>query len=135
MRDWHARHPERHKGYSAKHHAEHPEARRTYYLKNADRISERDKLRRAANPAINRKRVAAKYGLALEEMDRLLQRPCEICGGVATDVDHDHETGLVRGALCGSCNSGIGHLNDDPDRVARAAEYLASRRPIVRLIA
>jgi predicted nucleic acid-binding Zn ribbon protein len=55
---------------------------------------------------------------------------CAICGtstpgtsGVFA-VDHDHETGKVRGLLCRSCNVGIGNLGDDPGRLAAAIRYL-----------
>ena len=133
MREWHRAHPERRARYSRKHHETHPSARRDYYLANVERIAARDKARRVADPTINRRTVAAKYGLTLEERDALLRNPCAICGGTATDIDHDHETGAVRGALCGSCNSGIGHLRDDPELVTRAAEYLAARRPLLRI--
>ncbi|MFE5586950.1 endonuclease domain-containing protein [Kitasatospora sp. NPDC056531] len=41
----------------------------------------------------------------------LAERPrCEVCGTVAVEVDHDHATGLVRGALCRRCNGRIGSL-------------------------
>jgi hypothetical protein len=39
-------------------------------------------------------------------------------------VDHDHSTGKVRGLLCTSCNSAIGSLDDDPDLLEKAREYL-----------
>lgn len=39
-------------------------------------------------------------------------------------VDHDHETGKIRGLLCTPCNRGIGFLDDSPERVAAALEYL-----------
>ena len=39
-------------------------------------------------------------------------------------VDHDHATGAVRGLLCVLCNTAIGKLNDDPELVARALDYL-----------
>jgi len=39
-------------------------------------------------------------------------------------VDHDHETGEVRGLVCVGCNSGIGHMGDDPQRLRSAAQYL-----------
>lgn len=39
-------------------------------------------------------------------------------------VDHDHETGCLRGLLCEGCNRGIGLLRDDPDLLRRAADYI-----------
>lgn len=42
-------------------------------------------------------------------------------------VDHNHENGAVRGLLCRTCNVGIGYLNNDPDLLIAAAEYLIER--------
>jgi hypothetical protein len=42
----------------------------------------------------------------------------------AATVDHNHETGKVRGLLCRGCNHGIGNLKDDPSVLQSAAEYL-----------
>jgi hypothetical protein len=47
------------------------------------------------------------------------QRPC---------IDHDHETGAVRGLLCRPCNSAIGLLRDDTAAMLRAVEYLGRSR-------
>lgn len=56
---------------------------------------------------------------------------CAVCFdplGPDAHVDHDHESGLVRGLLCRSCNLGLGNFKDDPVRLAAAADYL--REPV-----
>jgi hypothetical protein len=40
-------------------------------------------------------------------------------------VDHDHETGYVRGLLCGPCNRMLGHLRESFSMIDRTAYYLA----------
>ena len=58
---------------------------------------------------------------------------CAICGVPEYElpsrlyIDHDHETGKVRGLLCPSCNTGLGHLKDDPEVLLRACIYLLTR--------
>lgn len=52
---------------------------------------------------------------------------CKICSRIPENklhVDHCHETGKIRGLLCGGCNVGLGHFSDDPERLANAIEYL-----------
>ena len=39
-------------------------------------------------------------------------------------VDHDHETGDVRGVLCNPCNIILGKAKDNPDILKNAANYL-----------
>lgn len=71
------------------------------------------------------------YGLTPEDYEMLLvnqEERCAICGetplrGVLY-VDHDHETGKVRGLLCGACNSGLGQFRDDPNVLRAAIDYL-----------
>lgn len=45
----------------------------------------------------------------------------------AVAVDHNHDTGAVRGLLCRSCNHGLGHFRDSPNILQSAAEYLENR--------
>lgn len=51
---------------------------------------------------------------------------CAICADVLDTpvVDHDHETGAVRGILCPPCNLMIGYAKDRPHVLIAAAEYL-----------
>jgi len=39
-------------------------------------------------------------------------------------VDHNHETGEVRGILCHNCNVAVGHMQDDWKIADRLSEYL-----------
>jgi hypothetical protein len=39
-------------------------------------------------------------------------------------VDHDHETGAIRGLLCKHCNSSLGKLGDNLEGLMRAVDYL-----------
>lgn len=80
----------------------------------------------------SRERKLRGYGLTLEGYDVMLRDQdgvCWICecperGDNHLAVDHDHETGEVRGLLCGRCNRGLGSFEDDPERLRRAALYL-----------
>lgn len=72
-----------------------------------------------------------KYGLTIEEYDRLLVSQngvCAICRKTDSThrlcVDHDHITGKVRGLLCGKCNRGIGCLGDNSMQLRMAADYI-----------
>ena len=39
-------------------------------------------------------------------------------------VDHDHETGAVRGILCGRCNTILGRAQDNTELLAKMIRYL-----------
>jgi hypothetical protein len=53
---------------------------------------------------------------------------CDICRDPITGrnrhLDHDANTGKLRGWLCGNCNMGIGKFKDDPQRLSAAIAYL-----------
>lgn len=38
-------------------------------------------------------------------------------------VDHDHKTGEVRSLLCATCNSALGFMGEDPERIRALADY------------
>lgn len=78
-----------------------------------------------------------RYSLEPEHKATLLDRQngcCAICGYRFEQkvgdmkVDHDHDTGAVRGLLCDKCNRGIGMLQDNPEFLCNAAEYLSKSK-------
>ncbi len=79
------------------------------------------------------------YGITRQEYNAMLASQnglCAICNKseskiifgkqIQLAIDHDHATGQVRVLLCGACNSGLGSLNDNPDLLRKAADYLDS---------
>lgn len=64
------------------------------------------------------------YGIDAATADALKAKGCQICGEPAFAIDHCHKTGIVRGALCHRCNTGIGWMNDSPELLRKAALYL-----------
>lgn len=84
------------------------------------------------DPIQRKSRMLRTYGLTVEEYDEILETQggvCAICQnecatGRRLAVDHDHETGIVRGLLCHTCNLGLGALKDDLSLLEAAAKYL-----------
>ena len=89
----------------------------------------------------NRQRRKRLFGLdeaAYQEKLSSQGNGCAICGGQnnatrrALSVDHNHNCcpgekscgKCVRGLLCDNCNHAIGKFKDDPNLLAKAAEYL-----------
>jgi hypothetical protein len=93
----------------------------------------------AARKASGRMRAShlrKKFGITVEDYDRILEAQgggCAICDNSVNrnspsrlymHIDHDHKTGRIRGVLCDRCNQAIGHFEDDPALLRRAADYL-----------
>ncbi len=78
----------------------------------------------------HRAKTLKKYGLTEPEYEALVlgqDSRCAICGKVPNDrlvVDHNHETGQVRGLLCRSCNSALGLLGESEDVLLAAYNYV-----------
>jgi hypothetical protein len=76
------------------------------------------------------------YSLTIEAYSAMVAKQhnrCPICLRVpAADerlaVDHDHQTGAIRGLLCGPCNRALGGFGDDLPRLRRATAYLERSR-------
>ena len=122
--------------------------RKEYNDKNRDKINASHKKyymnnREKRVESSNARLLKINYGMTVEEYDALfiLQGGvCAICGKPETAfykkasgvrklcVDHDHETGTIRGLLCGKCNIAIGLMNDDIGMLLSAIRYLEKAR-------
>jgi len=74
------------------------------------------------------------HGITIEQLNSLLFKQagkCGICSRIFTQkrplnpqVDHNHNTGVIRGLLCRLCNMSIGLLQDDPYIINNAIRWL-----------
>ncbi len=98
-------------------------ASRKYYAANPDKL---------LDPYY--KRI---YGISYENYCSLLTEQnnvCAICHKEETNtykgkikrlaVDHNHETGAIRGLLCTKCNVRLGHSDDSIDILQSSIDYL-----------
>lgn len=75
-----------------------------------------------------------RYGLSTSARQQVHESQnglCAICRDAsAAHIDHDHDTGQVRGLLCFNCNAGLGQFKDSTALLAAAADYLNVHRGI-----
>ena len=104
---------------------------------NPDRVKAARKAARARRGPIDRDaRLRRVFGLSSDDYAATLADQgggCALCGrtplaGRSLHVDHNHETGVVRGLLCFRCNAGIGQFREDKLRLADAIVYLTRGR-------
>lgn len=76
-------------------------------------------------------KACATYGITAEQYAELYSdHRCHACGcGPAGrwrrhHIDHDHETGAIRGLLCHHCNTALGLLGDSADRIRALLAYV-----------
>lgn len=94
-----------------------------YYEKNKDR--HKDKM------------LMRNYGISLDEYKKMLSEQngkCYICEKhhssqkKSLSVDHCHETGTVRKLLCSNCNTSLGLLKEDMNRIKKLINYIEENK-------
>jgi hypothetical protein len=122
--------------YRKKNLAKAKEYAENYREEHQKELNEQQKARYAADKdkhaAFNR---LHKHGITKEDYAIRLkdqQGKCAICGCLPKKlcVDHDHETGKIRGLLCNNCNLMLGHSKDSVERLRNAADYLDKNKEI-----
>ena len=85
-----------------------------------------------------KRHLRVKFGLTIQDYDDMYIEQggcCAICGVHQSEtqkrlcIDHNHETGNVRGLLCDRCNTSIGKFNDDINLLRNAIKYLEGDKP------
>ena len=88
-----------------------------------------------------RNNLRNRYGMTVEEYDSIVASQnnlCLICGrelkGIGvTNIDHDHNTGKIRGVLCKACNRGLGMFKDNTRLLLKAVLYLDPEIPLAMI--
>ena len=105
------------------------EESKDYYYNRGGKEKAADRYKHMKRTYILRNR----YGITEDDYKTLFKKQegcCAICGADYStsernlDVDHDHNTGIVRGLLCNNCNRGLGHMQDDIKILENAVRYL-----------
>jgi hypothetical protein len=83
------------------------------------------------------------FGISIEEYNRIFELQngcCAICGKHQSElthtlcVDHNHNTGEVRGLLCSNCNVGIGSFHENIEVLHSAIDYILKEPISVKYI-
>lgn len=117
-----------------------------YYEKNKEQIKERTKNHPSCiaarqkyreKPEVKESRrnyrLVTQYGITNSDYEEMLEAQEFKCAGCGThqneltkklNVDHDHNTGAVRGLLCGNCNRALGLVKDNLSTLENLITYL-----------
>lgn len=126
-KDWHSQSPEE-------------KAKKALYFKEW-RQRNKEKLRQQKKEYVKNneesiyfKRILKTYGLTKEKYEEILKNQmggCAICGKQVNakgkkrlHIDHDHQTGKIRGLLCHLHNTMIGQGGDVLEELEKAIQYL-----------
>jgi Autographiviridae endonuclease VII len=119
--------------------------KRSHSKANRPKLAEQQRARIAKDPQkyktyFRNLHIKKTYGITGEQYDVAVAAQdgkCAICGRMPNGenhveqrlvIDHDHETGDIRGLLCNNCNSGMGIIGDSEEHLQAALDYLVRYR-------
>jgi len=78
--------------------------------------------------------IFRRFGITSQDYDKMYKNQkgvCAICKNKEIcprhkhlSVDHNHETGKIRGLLCNTCNKALGLFKENPQYLKNAVKYL-----------
>ena len=106
-----------------------------YYQVNKDRVTayQKEYKKRFTSQDNRNNYLWYEYGLTQADYDAIADRQnncCALCFRHVSElhnglhIDHDHDTGEVRGLLCMRCNTALGILGDNTSSIIKVLEYL-----------
>lgn len=128
-KNWRRKHPEVGSRYG-----------KLYYKNNKGEIRKRNMQWQKEHPdRVRHHSLMSSHGISLEEYNQKIEEQdgkCDICHQPESRinkrtgktkflcVDHNHETGKVRGLLCDDCNIAIGKIKENIETLENAKKYL-----------
>lgn len=116
------------------------ERARLWHVNNRERhLAYMARRRKENSRAVLSSKLKAAFGISLEQYEAIASKQnhcCAICGTPQVElrrkmaVDHDHETGKVRGLLCNNCNVGLGNFRDSEQLLVKAQKYIHEHKHI-----
>jgi len=112
---------------------------KSYRVTKKDLIEKRNQVWMKLNASqLRDKQLQRDFGINIEQYQEMLIAQggvCAICGKGETSltrkgkvrglaVDHDHQTGQIRGLLCSRCNQVLGRVEDNVDILQSMIDYL-----------
>lgn len=105
------------------------------YLEKKEEINKKNREWYKNNPEKSRnQKLLYQYGITLEQRNEIIRaqnNKCKICldnlnilDTKIIHVDHNHNTGKIRGVLCKKCNSMLGLSRERKDILLNAIQYL-----------
>ncbi len=93
-----------------------------------------EKHKRAYQVRNHRSNLKTRFGMSVEEYNVLVAQSDGVCGICREPesrerklcLDHDHQTGALRGFLCSRCNLLLGNASDSVELLKQAIRYLRS---------
>lgn len=98
-----------------------------YYRNNLEKIS-------LSKGAWYLNKLCKRHGITIDFYNDLVKKQSGLCAICKSPpglkrikrlvIDHDHQTGKVRGLLCMHCNAALGKLGDTKEQLLKVLEYL-----------